>query len=1202
MGCEKRGAFGDTLMKKMNFVYRLVTLFVFFVLVLPPAETVAETNQFFFTALAGPAVSLSDQGGSGNVVYLRWGSLLQQMPVDVTRYRLLRQAGTDPAVQLGEFNTAIQVTSEQISRYYSGPANQRRRAEMISWLDQLALNPRVYPSSQPLPSRVTGDNFAAVLAGRINKNGFWAKMACRHDINIARAMGLAYIDQLPPAGLLRYTLLAVTGPGQEERTRKLGEAMVDTAAPKPVPAVNNLELVTDLGRCDAPESGKQHGVVALNWSHGGSTVSEQYVTSLLVSGYDIYRARGSFTLGTTLRQAALAGSFDSATGAPQIPGLERVNEQPVMISGTVEKEPGTDSGYGQFMETIDELAARGYHPGDLVTYYVVPRDITGNYGQEARIEFYIPDMRIPPSPWDVDTSEKFNDPPEQNYLSLRWSEVNLDNFIRDYGATKVFCNMEEAKKTGFLRYVHEGESCSEDVGVELNFNVREYLLYRFASVKEARAFMDTDGDGYSDLDEQAGNTVCDPARHPATGSRLVGVDDGDPATPPNGLEISLDVLDDGRRMLTVDDAEPANGANVETVYWYMLAARADNGRISLLSQPIRGFFPNRNLPDRPAAELKVFDCPVDYDRTAEGEGRYIPPVLPAHGPGQVPLPARITDYTGLAGSYRLRCSRNSELAGELVIFLDDAGDGSAAGETTPGQCAAFLAQCGTGATFEGMFVSHGGYDLAQRTIPQNPATCTEMYASLSSDEIIDAQAAGEAVCEDRPLQSGEPPTKKLKLVFDAPTRDCVNLYRDMGEEKRLVKTLCPDTVPPEVCDTIEDQDGKAITGCSIEHIPGMPGTDVCYSITFSNANAVESPSLQFPCLREPTPRVAAPQLSRLSYVSGQDRAVIRIHLPEQRLGGVVLEWYAKKGVNGDTRQQSFVPASKKPEADGTLEAKLNITPEPAGSDWSELWCVRARGTGFANRGKIETTMSEWTPYFCADRLPTGTAQPDYLGWPAVKMPPEGDSLKAFYLPKDGIPVVFLSEDIPWSDCAAPGGGSVKPISEENVCSGEAGDNDTLCLPTVSPSYLMTCGPDYCDTIRGMLEQESYSFVVYRQYSSGNAPNNSTEFVQVSPLISTMYCVDNYIDDPQTQTRVFDKSIFDDPFIGLLMFSVPVNGPPNGVIWEDPIMANRLRAVFTDQTPHLVDSVNRSWYRYQIVYFDAHGEAVTYRTSNWIEAK
>ena len=105
---------------------------------------------------------------------------------------------------------------------------------------------------------------------------------------------------------------------------------------------------------------------------------------------------------------------------------------------------------------------------------------------------------------------------------------------------------------------------------------------------------------------------------------------------------------------------------------------------------------------------------------------------------------------------------------------------------------------------------------------------------------------------------------------------------------------------------------------------------------------------------------------------------------------------------------------------------------------------------------------------------------------------------------------------------------------------------------------------------------SLGFVAYRQARNGGNP---TDFVQVSPLVDRMFCRVNPSDEIQ--------STLDDPFVRYL----DITGTPHPDFQEEVF-------VFVDRYPHLYGKE----YRYQLVYFDAQGEIVAWRTTDWVLAQ
>ena len=250
---------------------------------------------------------------------------------------------------------------------------------------------------------------------------------------------------------------------------------------------------------------------------------------------------------------------------------------------------------------------------------------------------------------------------------------------------------------------------------------------------------------------------------------------------------------------------------------------------------------------------------------------------------------------------------------------------------------------------------------------------------------------------------------------------------------------------------------------------------------------------------------------------------------------------------------------------------VNITDEQLGTDWEELWCFRGRSVGKAKNGSTAGVLSDWSALRCDIRLPAGEELPDYIPWPKIDVPSkfsDGDLL-ARYLPSDQVPVVLLSEtfiDELIPDCETSNIIPCDPSSQDD------------CLPGYQSDVTARC-PDFCTKLHNSVAGR-LGFVAYRQTADDIASAATySDYIQVSPLISTFYCFMDY--GPSTPIGELD-----DAYLFLIDFNT------GSLNWDGP------RMVFVDNAPH----IENRWYRYQFVYFDSLGEITGYRQTDWLQAQ
>lgn len=520
--------------------------------------------------------SLTKEGGSQHAVYLRWDTIDGNFPTDVETIELTRD-GT----KIFEADPASMMRASQIRSIYQGKAQERRLFETLAALAD---------SGDPACSGATLATFADKLIA-CSQDPFWRYMAARADFNVARVNYRGYLDEAVDAlggTAFDYELTAVNG----AQRIVLGRVRVPKTVTRPVAATEFRQLMR--ANCGAPEYARDDYTVALGWQDGGQNGSERLLGALSISGYDLYRTRTNVTdpadAAYVLDMAALAASSGhDGRGRVRSDVVEKVNT-------TLITQSGSDANATRFLETLEDLRASGLTPGDQRYYYLVPRDFSGNYGATTRLLVTVPDRLPPPSPWDLQVVEAVNFDPQSfedrnNTAQLIWSPVNVANYTDHYGNAKRFCNLSTLSPGTRLRFV-DAESTCGDREVSVNLNVTHYRIYRFDSPQDAAAFQ---------IDECGGD--------------------------PGGVRVEAT---DAEWMTYRDDTVlPAR------VYWYRVASVAANGAISALSAPIRAMIPDRALPSKPEATLRVCE---KRDTVIAHNGN-----------------ARIEDNTGRVRQVRLAC-------------------------------------------------------------------------------------------------------------------------------------------------------------------------------------------------------------------------------------------------------------------------------------------------------------------------------------------------------------------------------------------------------------------------------------------------------------------------------------------------------------------------------------------------------------------
>jgi hypothetical protein len=1034
----------------MKSIQKLLTIGIFLWASLTSISYGAAGDQFYFAGMNAPRASLSSVGANPESVYLRWDVVEGKIPADVTEFILYRNGN-----KIADFPATQTMNADEIGELYIGDDQDRRKRETIAWLDAEMMN-------SPSPHHVDNNNFALEIYNHLRSKDapMWGMLASRNDFNIALARYRGYIDKTAVSGTT-YTYELKAGNGSNEVL--IGKITLTAGSSDIIDRASDFAQVGHISRCDAPELYKEHATLYLNWSNPGSNSVGKYANALLISGYDLYRTKTETLPGyaVDMRSIAANSGYD-ATGNIVLPTeLEKVNNQPIYISAKAEKEErykGWNPPFSQYMELPETLEKASIKAGDQRYYFLVARDITGNYGLTQQLQVTIPDLTPPPAPWNIWTTRYSAD----NSFKILWTDVNLANYYASHKRGRKYCNLSTARLDKKLKFVAQNGSCENNKTQEISLDIGSYIVYRFDSVEDAKLFKDSDGDGYSDADEELhpdpSNTLLTlPGSACEYNATINGLTNYKIAT----VTPTPSRVVNAKAIIEFADAEPANYKN--KFFWYRIATKSKSGQISDLSEPVRAFFPKHELPSRPQIGMGRRMCSYFIDQKDTGS-----------------LPLFI-DSTFDAAYGALGCETNEE---DNIIMTSLAYDPAYKwGDLKRGQCdivERLNITCREKDEGEPVvrFYNNKGELLKQQVI--NPAlscdiednkvhqdfnltkTCRTSLESFNDGEQIDGQ------------------------VYIDPTgiTDCIKIGYRVDGAYYLEKTVCP-----------------PYTGLIGLAPPDIGGGEVCYSVTLQNSNAETSSAYRLPCFMIPIKKgVLKPLAVDINIFSSSSEADLTWAPPQQEIVGTMLEWY-KKGV--DIKNNGYhtvlVPPTDTLSPTNTQTLKVELTPEPSGSSWEEQWCFKARTLGKTGGGDPAEAYSEWSDEVCAMRRPAAVPPPQYIPWPKIPLPPKNEELEGMYLMFDGLPVIALSDpiDITGNGC----GDGFLPMCDEyrqNSCFVD-GDLSVDC--------------DLCSLVEHSVVGKLH-FIAYRQESIEPTHSDASEFYQVSPLIPKAYCHEhNNIDDP-----------------------------------------------------------------------------------------
>ena len=842
--------------------------------------TMAEA-QFYLLAKPGPVASMTGTTRSPQTVYLRWDLVEGELPADISLFRLYRDGA-----QIGEFPASGTMTEAEIAQLYQGPHQQRRLLERVAALKEEAARDddvNDFPVSQ----------FAGRIYDRLNSDSdtFWTSFTATQDFNVAAARYRATYDY-PGAGTFAYELKAVNGTGTE---RRVGYAEVDTSQPATVLQNQGFAQVMQ-SACDEPDF-RDHYTVALNWD-GPQTGSQadELAHRLFVAGYDLYRSTSNLDASVTtapvrnLANEAAAASAD-AQGNAQFTGLERVNDVLVLS-----QPDNTDT--AEWLETREDLIKAGLQPGDKRAYYLVARDFSGQLGPTMATILTVPDMARPPAPWDIRT---YLDEATQE-AELSFPAINVTSYLERASDSREIC-LTDAVEDGVIEFVPEGENCTTFPTTRVHTEIDEYLLYRFESFDAASKFKDSDGDGYPDMTERLSGTQCSPA-----------TSDG----PFLAARIAPEADELGRVRIT--DAEPAD--NKGDIYWYRIAAKSKGGNYSLLTEPVRVNFPDRDLPAAPEVgmtrpERQICDCAISYSGTDT--------------PWQMSVSSALD-----SSSIRASC-QGSDLGLTEKQILSPAGSA----------CATYNTNCGSQLPTFTIDIVKG-----QRQCEVTPTNSNDFcYSGTMSIEPV--------YCDEPVPFNGGISRTPVTIAIQPPAGSCATLYQRIGGLSTRVGTSCSETDP--VLEYTHDQ-----------------GEFCGYAVAQDGNNNI-SPVTTIPCLVVADDMAPAPVTPRLTdLLLGSSEATLHWYSPNQpqTVNEVELERTAPAGL---APMRTSVGAQN----GGDLQATFTLPPQASST---EEWCARVRSYGLSTdiskpsmsdwSAPVCVTRSTsvppaWLPWPVAEEIPQG---------------------------------------------------------------------------------------------------------------------------------------------------------------------------------------------------------------------------------------
>jgi len=532
----------------------------------------AKDLQIYFIGKYERLGSISNVGSTQKGVYLRWDMLEGDLPLEIDKIELIKEVN-DVNKTLLSVRTSDIMSENEIKALFSKPYTQRSLYEIIEALSK---------NENPICANANINNFASKIRECIRNEKMWSFLASKTNFDIARVRYRAYLDKnVNDNQNITYYLIGKNIEGN--KTITLGKVQVNTASSKSVLPPKNFKQIIS-SKCNDNRYGLDDFRVALSWQEGGNSKSDKFLNSLMVAGYDIY-----YSTKPVDKMPQNAQNYDIATLAKNLShnskgevdlssyGLKKAN------SSLITPKTQNDSNKPIYLETKKELIKRGFLPGEKRYYYLVVKDFTGNYGATKVLEVTVPDL-LPPakaiSPMALENNES---------VKLIWQKPTLKNFAQYYKNSLKLCLDYSFAKVKRYKFVDLNENCSYDNGIDINFNIEKFYIYRFENFDNAAKFSDSDLDGFLDIDEENQNSnKCSANSMPLSAKNyLVGV---------------VENNNSGDFAYFID-----NNITKSQTYWYVIVSATSSKVISEPTAPIKAFVPKRGLLDAPKVKFKKID-------------------------------------------------------------------------------------------------------------------------------------------------------------------------------------------------------------------------------------------------------------------------------------------------------------------------------------------------------------------------------------------------------------------------------------------------------------------------------------------------------------------------------------------------------------------------------------------------------------------
>ncbi len=1066
-------------------------------------------------------------------VILEWGPLEGNVPEEIDSFNLYRSINSGDFELLAAMDYQV-ADPLAIRDFVENDFNQDRQAELIRLLNQMS-------SAQTPPGpAIDKTNFPGFIHSIIDPasdtfNPLQRMLLIRFHPGVARAAGLAFIDEAPGALPVQY-LLTATANGTESlpigKTPKMSTSL-DTVLPAP----QGLVQVRTAG-CSLIRKNLDDLRVHLNWAVPNQP--QDIGLNILTYGYDVFWAETDL------------GVLDFSAGIPT--GLYRVNEKPVVVSGQAPEEE--KDGYLVRDTAENHLTGPEWTRGQTFYYYLVARDLAGNYSQAAApIEATVVDGQPPVSPFRLHTKElsQISGDDALPRLALVWDQINPVNYIRYYGTNRTVCGTDDHE----VCTAPSAQACSDETQIRcMDLDVDQYHVFRFDSPREAAAWgTDTDGDLWPDeIEEDEDTDPCDPDEFPddSPPSERVAVIDQTDTNFQNAL------ADRHVQMVYVDT--DLDDTMLDKVFYYRVMARDSSGNLSPMSAPIRGVLYDRTQPEA-SASLSVLDC-SSFFAAHEDTTEYV----------QASEVLTLVDTTGKAGRFTLfrDCQSSTHMIYDEAVLSGYMDNGMAminAEDIPASQCGTEGCDGGTTLGYYVVFKDTNGFAMAQSDTFSITSLCSDYNGAVVLD--------GKCIW-NTPLPGA---------VADGAIKVCADL--SLGQTARVYHEIAGKMSPIRTIAYAPDAENDDLSCEEISDMAGLTASDLCLGVRVFSENHVGSGMAYLNCLTVADADASPPPAPLVQGVFSKETQgeepyfELRWSAPSQGMAGFIVSLTSDAG----TKQKTVFPEA--PGDNGQFSADIMLS---ASTDLNTEWCVKMRAIG------TDMKMSDWSEQTCAE----WTAQePESLSWPHVSQPPKTGNVRAVFINEGslgGRPALVFNPDFTTTlsalDCQYSDTG--KCIDEVPVCTGSS-----LCVAwqQETDGTIIDTPVDFSNDAAGnyvyaLVGQKN--FILYRQ-------EQGRDFVQVSPLIEgfnfsrkSVYVhniTNNFwewhhyyrLNNPFYFLRNLEESAIGgtDPLTGLAL---------------DPAEFIGARMLILDRYPYTPGTT----VRYKMVFFDPKTrEPSSVQTSNWL---